>query len=130
MTPLLPAEFFAYQAIATLTDDSGTVLDLEEQGWASKEMLSRVKVWSIAPKNADSSLPTVVVNIPEGAKPVFKSRVFGTMGVASSEGGPLFRCYAIGYKKGSSEFLAWILPSGDIEIGPDPHIAEAIISNS
>lgn len=128
MAQLVPVDYFIYQAVITMTDDSGTTLDLEEKGWADKEVLSRTKVFSITPKAADSAFPTIVVNIPDGAKPVFKTRVFGNIALSGGEGGHKFRCYGVGYKLGSQEILTWVLPTGDIEVGPDPKIAEQLVN--
>ena len=77
----MPSKEFAYVAAAQLTDGSETVLDLEERGWADKELLRRTKRWTLIPKDGAKALdgrqlPLVTVTIPEGARPVFKSRVF------------------------------------------------------
>jgi len=123
---------FDYLATATLDDDSEAVLDLEERGWANKELLARVRRWAIVPKPHAPHLPIVVVNIPTGGKPVFKSRVFGTMAVGDVEDGkpvtPLFRCYAIGYKLGRRTHWTWVMPNGSIEVGDDPWLARVHLS--
>jgi hypothetical protein len=72
---------YVYVAAAQLTDGSETVLDLEERGWADKELLDRTTRWTLIPKEGAKTLdgrpyPLVTVSIPEGARPVFKSRVF------------------------------------------------------
>lgn len=127
---------YPYNAEAQLNDGTFELLDLEEHGWADPVRLSKVVRWSLVPKgNAEPPMgggdwPVVVVTIPEGAKPVFKARAYGTIAVASdATGGVLFRCYAIGWKKGSEERLVWVLPTGDIDFSDDPLLADAILRN-
>lgn len=124
---------FPYHAEAQLNDGTAELLDLEERGWADPERLAKVVKWSFIPK-ADATppwgggkWPVVIVAIPSGAKPVFKARAFGSFGTGNSEGGVKFRCYAIGYKLGSEEYLTWVLPTGDIEVG-EPAMADQILS--
>jgi hypothetical protein len=69
-----------------------------------------------------------MVAIPAGAKPVFKARAFGTFGTGGQQGGVHFRCYAIGYKLGPDEYLTWVLPTGDIEVGDEPKMADQLLS--
>jgi hypothetical protein len=127
---------YVYNAEIGFADNSGSLLDLEEKGWADKEMLARATRWSLVPKDEapktlnGSAWPVVVVSIPDGAKPVFKSRVFGRFNVggnSASSSNTLFRCYAIGWKKGKEERLIWVLPTGDIEFGEDPTMADLIL---
>jgi hypothetical protein len=112
---------YVYIAAAQLTDGSETVIDLEERGWADKEVLSRTVRWTLIPKDGALTMngrpyPLVSIHIPEGARPVFKSRVYGVVGVdGSDEGMPRFRCYGIGYKLGKHTHWTWVLPTGDIE---------------
>jgi len=108
---------FAYFAEAELDDGSRVALDLEEHGWADKELLARTVRWSLIPR---TGLPLVVVNIPPGGKPVFKSRVYGTLN------GPEvpFRCYATGFHLHGRTFWTWVLPNGSIEVGDDPSLAD------
>lgn len=122
---------YPYLAVVVLDDSSEEVLDLEERGWAEPTRLARVRQFSLVPKSDDVALPVVSVHIPAGAKPVFKSRAFGVISSSPSSPGvlePWFRCYAVGYKKGRSEVLAWVLPTGAIEVGPDPLLADVIFA--
>lgn len=41
---------FPYFANATLDDGDEVVVDLEQHGWANKEMLARTVRWSLVPK--------------------------------------------------------------------------------
>jgi len=123
---------YAYFANATLDDgtDIGAI-DLEEQGWASKPMLARTRRWSLVPKGTHVMLdgrqyPMVTIDIPVGAKPVFRSRVFvGNITGRSSDqierkviphlSVPAFRVYGIGWKKGSLTVWTWVAPNGAVE---------------
>lgn len=113
---------YVYVAAAQLHDNSETVIDLEERGWADKEVLSRTIRWTLVPKDGALTMsgrpyPLVSIHIPEGARPVFKSRVYGVVGVNDQdEGKPMFRCYGIGYKLGKVTHWTWVLPTGDIEV--------------
>lgn len=123
---------YVYVAAAQLNDGSETIVDLEERGWADKELLKRTVRWTLIPKDGALTLhgrpyPIVTVAIPEGARPVFKSRVYGTVGANDAKGTPLFRCYAIGYKLGRKTHWTWVLPTGDIEMGEDPWFAELLL---
>lgn len=136
----MSSKSYIYHAEAQLNDGTFELLDLEEHGWADKERLAKVVRWSLIPKAeafpamGGRNWPVVIVDIPEGARPVFKTRAFnkvrfnaGTEGTFSE--GPLFRCYAIGWKLKTEERLVWVLPTGDIEFGEDPTLADAILKN-
>lgn len=113
---------YVYIAAAQLNDGGETVIDLEERGWADKELLSRTVRWTLIPKDGAVTMhgrpyPLISIDIPEGGKPVFKSRVYGVVGVnGETEGLPMFRAYGVGYKLGSETHLTWVLPTGDIEV--------------
>jgi hypothetical protein len=117
---------FDYDLSAQLNDGTEVKLNPEEHGWAEPERLSKVKVWSILPRV--DGLPIVTVQIPEGAKPIFKSRVYGKgyPGTNDSTGLPIFRAYAVGWHDTSSHWT-WVLPGGVIEIGEDPIHADMIL---
>ncbi len=119
----MSAEVFEYDAAAILDDGTEIKLDLETHGWAEPERLSKVKVWSIIPR-PNSTLPVVTVQIPENAKPIFKSRVYGK-GLPGL-GGPSFRAYAIGWHDKESHWI-WVMPSGNIEFGDDPIYAQIVL---
>jgi hypothetical protein len=128
---------FPYNAEAQLNDGSAVLLDLEKTGWAYKEMLAQTHRFSLVPKSgttnsAGNPLPIVVVNIPPGAKPIYRSRVYRKMGTGA-DGQALieFRCFCIGWKKGSVTCWTWILPSGDIEtgVGDDSWLADLLFDN-
>jgi hypothetical protein len=126
---------YAYFANASLDDGSEVVVDLEEHGWADKEMLSRTVRWALVPNGTQLTLtgqpyPLVQVAIPAGAKPVFRSRVFrAIITQRSSEQAerkvipvlvhPEFRAYCIGWKKGRVHTWTWVLPNGAIEVTTD-----------
>lgn len=114
---------FVYSAEAELDDGTIERLDLEERGWADKELLNRVKRWAIVPKgfgDGPVGLPLIVVNIPEGAKPVFKSVVF------KSTLGAEFRVYGVGWHKGQSHWT-WVHPNGIVEVGERPLLADGVL---
>jgi len=122
---------FIYNAAVQLNDGSEVLLDLEAHGWANKELLAKTIRFSLVPIEGAVTLkgtpfPLVVVNIPERGKPVFKSRVYGTIGVSTGDiGMPSFRAYAVGYKLGRKTYWTLVLQTGDIETGTDdPWLAD------
>lgn len=119
----MDASIFQYNLTAQLNDGSEVVLDPETHGWAEPERLSKVKVWSIVPRE-NSTLPVVTVQIPEDSKPIFKSRVYGK-GLPAT-GGPSFRAYAIGWHDKVSHWI-WVMPEGNIEFGDDPIYAQVVL---
>jgi hypothetical protein len=123
---------FPYHAEAQLTDGSAVLINLEQQGWANKDLLAATTRWTLLPKgdqktSKGTDFPIVVVNIPEGGKAVFKSRVFGSFHPATETDYRAFRCFAIGYKLGRKTYWTWVLPTGDIEVGDDPWLAELLL---
>ena len=124
---------YAFMAVATLDDGSEVILDLEEHGWADKELLARTRHWALSPKPEHITLqgrpfPFVSIAIPEGAKPIFRSRVYvGNITGRSSDQIerkviphlmlPAFRAYCIGWMKGRTKVWTWVLPDGSIEVG-------------
>ena len=116
---------FVYTAEAVTDDGESHVLDLEEHGWVDKELLARTVRWSIVPKVA--GWPIVVVHIPTGGKPIFKSRVFRRMSMYLDGTPTGFRCYAIGYFLRGKSYWTWALPNGAIEVGPDPVLADVLL---
>lgn len=116
---------FDYNLAAQLNDGSEVLLDPEEKGWAEPERLAKVTVWSLVPKEANG-MPIITVQIPEGAKPIFKSRVYGK-GLPGIENDlPIFRAYAIGWHDAESHWT-WVMPNGNIEVGEDPLYADLIL---
>lgn len=118
------SDSFDYDLVLQLNDGSEVKLDPEERGWAEPERLSQVKVWSIVPRD-QNGMPVVTVQIPESAKPIFKSRVYGK-GLPGT-GNPLqFRAYAIGWHDTESHWI-WVMPNGNIEVGEDPLYADLLL---
>ena len=112
---------YVYIAEAVTLDGQSHILDLEEYGWADKELLGRTVRWSIVPKELSSDWKIIVVHIPEGGKPIFKSRVYGnTRGIS-------FRCYAVGFKKGKTSYWVWSLPNGAVEVGDEPYLPDFLL---
>jgi len=136
---------FPYFANATLDDGEEVVVDLEQHGWADKEILARTVRWSLVPKTdpshvtlAGGSWPLVQVAIPQGGKPIFRSRVFvGSIISRSSDQierkviphlmVPKFRVFCIGWKKGQEITWVWVLPNGAIEVGTDDDSHLAVV---
>lgn len=116
------ASIFDYDLTAQLNDGSEVKLNPEQHGWAEPERLAKVKVWSVIPRE-HSTLPPVIVQIPEGAKPIFKSRVYGK-GLPGT-GGPTFRAYAIGWHDTESHWI-WVFPN-HIEYGEEPLYAQLVL---
>ena len=117
------APIFEYDLAAQLNDGTEVKLNPEVHGWAEPERLAKVKVWSIIPRS--DVWPVVTVQIPEGAKPIFKSRVYGK-GLPAT-GGPSFRAYAIGWHDSTSHWT-WVMPGGNIEVGEEPIYADLILT--
>ncbi len=107
---------YAYFAEVMLDDGTDQTLDLEAPGWADKSLLDRVVRWSLIPKEGQR-LPIVVVNVPQGAKPIFNTRVYVKMTTSNEEELGRIRVYRIGYKLGKHHHWTWILPGGHIESG-------------
>lgn len=120
---------FKYSVALQLNDGSNHQFSLDEKGWADKEQLARAKEISLIPMD-NAPLPVVAVQIPEGAKPVVKSRVFGTIGMGGAgEAIDGFRAYAIGYKQARRRpYIIWILPNGTIEMADEPVYAPLLLS--
>lgn len=118
---------FEYDLAAQLNDGSEVKLNPEEHGWAEPERLAKVTVWSLIPREG-SALPVVVVQIPQGAKPVFKSRVYGKGLPFDDSPLPRFRAYAIGWHDTESHWT-WVLPNGGIEVGEDPIYADQLLQH-
>jgi hypothetical protein len=116
---------FVYRAEAVTDDGESHVLDLEEHGWADKALLARTVRWSIVPKVA--GWPIVVVHIPKGGKPIFKSRVFRKMSMSEDGVAVGFRCYGIGYFLRGKSYWTWALPNGAIEVGEDLYLADLLL---
>lgn len=138
---------YVYRANATLDDGTEVDnIDLEQRGWADKEMLARTVRWSLVPYGGKLTLdgrpyPLVQVAIPEGGKPTFRTRVYRAMIQSRSSDQierkviphlrfPEFRVYCIGWKKGRQKVWLWVLPTGAIEVGTgdDSHLAEVLRS--
>lgn len=110
---------FEYTAELQLTDGSLVPIDLEERGWADPERLSRTRVFTLVPKDPHGRLPFVRIHIPEGAKPIFKSRMNVKFLSAQGMNIPIFRAYAVGYHKGGTSHWTWVFPNGAIETETD-----------
>jgi hypothetical protein len=124
---------YAYFANATLSDGEEVVVDLEQRGWADKEILAKTIRWALVPKGTHITLdgrpyPLVQISIPEGAKPIFRSRVYRAIIQSRSSDQierkvipvlrvPEFRAYCIGWKKGRTKVWTWVMPDGSIEVG-------------
>jgi hypothetical protein len=118
-----------YTGIFTLEDDSEHLVNFENR-WADKEKLAHLKRFTLVPKDGVEGMPVVVLNVPTGAKPIFKHRVYGQISTSGGTTRKAFRVYCIGYKLRGLEHLFWILPNGIVEIGPDPLMAMIIQQNA
>lgn len=114
------ASTFEYTAELQLNDGSLVQIDLEQRGWAEPERLANTRVFTLVPKDTQSKWPFVRVHIPEGAKPVFKSRQNMTLlGSSLGMNAPIFRAYAVGYFKDNVTYWTWVFPNGAIEQNTD-----------
>lgn len=104
---------FEYEAELQLNDGSLVSVDLEERGWADPDRLAQTRVFSLIPKTT-GAMPIVRINIPEDAKPIFKSRNSVLM-----TSGQSFRSYAVGWFKDGDSHWTWVLPNGSIETETD-----------
>lgn len=119
---------FEYKAELQLNDGSTVLVDLEERGWAEPERLANTRVFSLVPKDLTNAWPVVRIHIPEGAKPIFKSRPHFVLLGNQPMGTPLFRSYAVGYFKDNESYWTWVFPNGMIEANTDdPTFADLII---
>jgi hypothetical protein len=116
---------FDYDLLAQLNDGTEVKMDPEVHGWAEPERLSRVVVWTIVPREG-VALPVVTVQIPEDAKPIFKSRVYGKGLPYEGSTLPSFRAYAIGWHDTESHWT-WVMPGGNIQVGEDPLYVDLIL---
>ena len=111
---------FAYVGEFVLKDDSIVRTDLERQGWATKELISNIKTFTLVPKEV-GKWPLLRIHIPDKAKPVWTWRVFRKM--AQGGDGEILqemRIYGIGYKKrGQKPHMMWVVPGGHVEAGLD-----------
>lgn len=110
---------FEYTAEFQLNDGSIQQVDLEEHGWAEPERLAQTRVLTLVPKNSASRWPFVRIHIPEGSKPVFKSRMNMRFLGAGPMNEPVFRIYAAGWHKGHTTHWTWVFPNGAIETETD-----------
>lgn len=117
---------FDYDLAAQLNDGSEVKLNPDEHGWAEPERLAQVRVWSLIPRD-QNGMPVVTVQIPEDAKPIFKSRVYGKgLPGTNNPDLPSFRAYAIGWHDTVSHWT-WVMPGGNIEVGEDPLYADILL---
>lgn len=115
---------FEYYAELQLTDGSLVPLNLEERGWADPDRLANTRVFTLIPKNAGSGWPFVKVHIPEGAKPIFKTR--NNVGATA---GFQMRVYAVGWFKDGVSHWTWVFPGGSLEKETDdPDINSTLIA--
>ncbi len=130
---------YVYWGTVLLDDGTEEVLDLEEHGWAEPTRLARVKRFALIPNGREKTLtgsdyPPVVVNIPDKAKPVFKTRVKVSTPVGKPARGEevlipaRIRCYGIGYKLGKLEHMLWVIPTGAVEVGPETYFGDMLLS--
>jgi hypothetical protein len=109
---------FEYTAELQLNDGSLVQVDLEERGWAEPDRLANTRVFSLVPRQLGTGWPLIRINIPDGAKPVFKSRR-NVLATAGQE----FRAFAVGWFKDGSTHWTWVMPGGSIETETDdPHL--------
>lgn len=113
------AETYEYYAELQLNDGSIIQLDLEERGWAEPERLSLTRVFTLVPKDPESKWPFIRVHMPEGSKPVFKTRMNMRLLGGSGFNEPNFRIYAAGYHKDGISHWTWVFPNGAIEQNTD-----------
>ena len=119
---------YEYSAELQLNDGSLVQVDLEERGWAEPERLADTRVFTLVPKDISGALPFVRTHIPEGGKPVFKRRTYGTFAVANAASIDNFCAYAVGWRRGTEEVITWVMPNGAIECNTDdPTFADIIL---
>jgi len=63
----------------------------------------------------------LAVQVPEGAEPV------AFMRVKKSTVGAFLRIYGLGYQVDGNTVMAWLLPDGSVEVGPDSTLANAML---
>ena len=117
------SDTFEYTAELQLHDGSIVPVNLEEHGWADPDRLANTRALTLIPRNVASGWPFVRINIPEGAKPIFKSR--NNVGATA---GFQMRVYAVGWFKDGESHWTWVFPGGALEQGgDDPEFAKTIV---
>lgn len=116
---------YEYSAEVQLNDGTLVQLDLEERGWADPERLANTRVFTLVPKDPTSKWPFVRIHIPEGAKPIFKSRN-NVLVTAGRE----FKTYAVGWFKDGESHWTWVMPNGSIELETDSPTFSEILSQA
>jgi hypothetical protein len=115
---------FEYSAELQLNDGSVVPVNLEEHGWAEPDRLANTRVFSLIPRSIGAGWPMVRIHIPEGAKPIFKSR--NNVGATA---GFEMRVYAAGWFKDGQNHWTWIFPGGAIEKETDdPDISKMLVA--
>jgi hypothetical protein len=122
---------FPYFANATLDDGEEVVVDLEQRGWADKEILARTVRWTLVPKGTHITLrgqqwPLVQIvyvgMIRARSSDQIERKVIPVLTV------PRFRSFCIGWKKGRQTVWTWVHPDGSIETGTgdDSYLGDAL----
>lgn len=109
---------FAYRAELRLNDGSIITVDLEERGWAKPDLLTKIRAFTLVPKDPNTRWPLVRVHIPEHAKPVWLWRTYRESSVGDGATVREMRIYGIGFKRrGHPPYYVWVVPGGHIESG-------------
>lgn len=101
-----------------LRDNSVVQQDFDESGWARKDLIANITIFTLIPKEP-GKWPLLRMHIPDKAKPVWTWRTFRKGNVPDAVERQM-RIYGIGYKKrGQKPHLMWVMPGGHIEAGTD-----------
>lgn len=120
------------QCVVTFADGSGTVLDMEEEGYRSA-LSGKVIALALIPKDGalasdGTSFQPVAVQIPKGAEPVLLTRRKASFNMSDGSDVVGLRIYGVGYRQAGVEpIIAWVLPDGSVEIGPDSVLADQML---
>lgn len=101
-------------------------------GWQNEykdELDNADYIWLI-PKEEESPLPKISTSLHGNRKWILFSRVFGTNKAGLDT---QVRLYAIGWQgkvdKRNVKSIAWIYPSGEIEVSGDPSFADVFLKS-
>lgn len=122
---------FAYTGEFLLRDGTLLQVDLEQPGWATKDLIANIALFTLVPK-VPGTWPLLRTHIPERAKPVWTWRTFRKGNGPPEQPTREMQIYGIGFKKrGSKPHMIWVVPGGHVEAGTDaPLFADVLWANT
>ena len=109
----------AYLALLRMRDGTAQEADMGVPGW---DAALTEGVSSVTLIGKEDSRATLTVQIPEGARPMVKSRVKALVA------GVQLRIYGVGYCLDGVTVWAWLLPDRSVEVGEDSLVADLMLA--